>query len=119
MRVVAEPLEVEGGVPQAAGVGWAAWWIETIIFAPDEFARKALSKAETSSSSLLVRRTSLAGRIWASSCATARLRSASEKPFAADVSCVPAAVGGVNHDGPGEEVLREVAPALVRELVGA
>ena len=52
---------------------------------PDEFARKALSKAETSSSSLRVSRTSRAGRIWASSCATARLRSASEKPFA--VTC--------------------------------
>jgi hypothetical protein len=54
--------------------------METIILAPDEFARKALSTAETSSSPLLVSRTSLAGSIWASSCATARLRSASERP---------------------------------------
>jgi hypothetical protein len=54
--------------------------METIIFAFEEFARKALSAAETSSSPLLVKRTSVAGRIWASSCATARFESAAESP---------------------------------------
>ena len=67
-------------MPQAVGVWWTAWWTETIIFAPEELARKARSAAETSSSSLLVSRISLAGRIWASSWATARLISASERP---------------------------------------
>ena len=41
------------------------------------------------------------------------------RPALRDVALVPAAVGGVYHDRAGEEVLGEVAPALVRELVGA
>jgi hypothetical protein len=41
------------------------------------------------------------------------------EPLRGDVSGVPAAVGRVHDDGPREEVLSEVAPTLVRQLVGA
>src|SRR5215211_7413420 len=78
--------------------------METIILAPEELARKALSTAETSSSPLLV---------------NGEVQVCLGEPSRALVPCVPAAVGSVYDYGTGEQVIREISPALVRELVGA
>src|SRR5215210_7501927 len=41
------------------------------------------------------------------------------EPSRALVSCIPAAVGGIDDYGPGKEVIGEVPSALVRKLVGS